>query len=158
MNNGAISRQTHTLLISRWLIDPNGNVYQRDAKDENIIILPRLIAVFKWGGGDGAEGNIWMFEITGRVDFRGSSVVLSLRGLQSFYSTYKRLWDIQYYIPKQLRQRIKHGSGSARSGRCCNFWWSGISVVESAVPAPRSDPSVGLTPLIHQNSITQNPS
>lgn len=53
MNNGAISRQTHTLLISRWLIDPNGNVYQRDAKDENIIILPRLIAVFKWGGGWG---------------------------------------------------------------------------------------------------------
>lgn len=49
MNNGAISRQTPTLLISRWLIDPNGNVYQRDARDENIIILPRLIAVFKEG-------------------------------------------------------------------------------------------------------------
>lgn len=47
MNNGAISRQTPTLLISRWLIDPNGNVYQRDAGDENIIVLPRLIAVFK---------------------------------------------------------------------------------------------------------------
>lgn len=53
MNNGAILRQTPTLLISRWLIDPNGNVYQRDAEVENIIILPRLIAVFKrrWGGG-----------------------------------------------------------------------------------------------------------
>lgn len=46
MNNGAILRQTPALLISRWLIDPNGNVYQRDAKDENIIILPRLIAPF----------------------------------------------------------------------------------------------------------------
>lgn len=158
MNNGAISRQTHTLLISRWLIDPNGNVYQRDAKDENIIILPRLIADFK-GWGWGAEGNIWMFEITGRVDFRASSVVLSLRGLQSFYSTYKRLWDIQYYIPKQLRQRIKHGGGSAGSRRCCNFWRSGTSVWWSrSYPAPRSDPGAGLTPPIHQNSITQNPS
>lgn len=49
MNNSAISRQTPTLLINRWLIDPNGNVYQRDAKDENIIILPRLIAVFNVG-------------------------------------------------------------------------------------------------------------
>lgn len=35
------------LVISRWLIDPHGNVYQRDAKCENIIISPRLIAVFK---------------------------------------------------------------------------------------------------------------
>ncbi len=50
MNNGAILRHTPTLLISRWLIDPKGNVYQRDAKDQNIIILPRLIAVFKGGG------------------------------------------------------------------------------------------------------------
>lgn len=76
MNNGAILRQTPTLLISRWLIDPNGNVYQRDAKDENIIILPRLIAVFKGGG---PKGSFWMFEIIGKVDFRDSSVVLSLR-------------------------------------------------------------------------------
>lgn len=38
------------MLISRWLIDPNGNVYQRDAECENIIILPRLIAVFKGRG------------------------------------------------------------------------------------------------------------
>lgn len=59
MNNGAILRQTPTLLISRRLIDPKGNVYQRDAKDENIIILPRLIAAFK-GGGERAKGNSWM--------------------------------------------------------------------------------------------------
>lgn len=58
MNNGAILRQTPALLISRWLIDPNGNVYQRDAKDENIIILPRLIAPFKREGGGGACGNL----------------------------------------------------------------------------------------------------
>lgn len=59
MNNGAILRQTPTLLISRWLIDPNGNVYQRDAKDENIIILPRLIAVFKAGGPKGNFLEVW---------------------------------------------------------------------------------------------------
>lgn len=59
MNNGAILRQTPALLISRWLIDPNGNVYQRDAKDENIIILPRLIAPFKREEGGGA---MWEFE------------------------------------------------------------------------------------------------
>lgn len=49
MNSGAISRQPPTLLISRWLIDPNGSVYQWDAKVKNIIILPRLIAVLKRG-------------------------------------------------------------------------------------------------------------
>lgn len=32
MRNGAILRRTPTLLISRWLIDPNGDVYQGDAK------------------------------------------------------------------------------------------------------------------------------
>lgn len=137
MNNSAILRQTPTLLITRWLIDPNGNVYQRDAKDENIIILPRLIAVFKGGR---PKGNFWMFEIIGKVHFRGSSVVLSLRGLQSFYSTYKRLWDIQYYIPKQFSEKIKHGGGSARSMGCCNFWWSDINVVESVVSALHSRP------------------
>lgn len=98
MNNGAISRQTPTLLISRWLIDPNGNVYQRDAKVKNIIILPRLIAVFNGG----AKGNFWMFEIIGKVDFKGSSVVLSLRVCSSFIALIKRLWDIQYYIPKHF--------------------------------------------------------
>lgn len=76
MNNGAILRQTSTLLISRWLIDPNGNVYQRDGKDENIIILPRVIAVFE---GRGPRGNFWMFKIIRKVNFLGSSVVLSLR-------------------------------------------------------------------------------
>lgn len=79
MNNGAILRQTPILLISRWLIDPNGNVYQGDAKVENIIILPRLIAVFKRGRGGRPKGNIWMFEIIGKVVLRRSSVVLSLR-------------------------------------------------------------------------------
>lgn len=59
MNNGAILRQTPTLLISRWLIDPNGSVYQRDAKYENIIILPRLIAVFKGGGPEGNFLDVW---------------------------------------------------------------------------------------------------
>lgn len=58
MNNGAILRHTPTLLISRWLIDPNGAVYQRDVKDENIIILPRLIAVFKGGGPKGNFLNV----------------------------------------------------------------------------------------------------
>lgn len=74
MNNVAILRQTPTLLISRWLIDPNGNVYRRDAKDKNIIILPRLIAAFEGGG---PKGNFWMFEIIEKVEFRGSSVVSS---------------------------------------------------------------------------------
>lgn len=55
MNNGAILRQAPTLVISRWLIDPHGNVYQRDTKCENIIILPRLIAVFKGGGEEGGD-------------------------------------------------------------------------------------------------------
>lgn len=47
-------RQTLTLLIRHWLIDPNGNVYQGDAEDENIIILPPLIAAFK--GREGISG------------------------------------------------------------------------------------------------------
>lgn len=81
MNNGAILRQTPTLLISRWLIDPNGNVYQRDGKEENIITLPLVIAVFE--GGE-PKGNFWMFKIIGKVDFRGSSVVLSLRVCSGF--------------------------------------------------------------------------
>lgn len=109
MNNGAILRQTPTLLISRWLIDPKGNVYQRDAKDENIIILPRLIAAFKGGGGRGAGEREFLDEITGKVDFWKSSVVLSLRALQSFYGTYKRLWDSPCYITKVFCKRIKHG-------------------------------------------------
>lgn len=88
MNNGAILRQTPTLLISRWLIDPNGNVYQRDAKGENIIILPRLIADFMGGR---PKGNIWMFAIIAKVDFRVPSVVLSLRVCSRFYSAYKKV-------------------------------------------------------------------
>lgn len=39
MRNGAILRRTPTLFISRWLIDPNGDVYQGDAEKENIIIF-----------------------------------------------------------------------------------------------------------------------
>lgn len=44
-----------------------------------------------------------MFEILGKVDLRGSCVVLQL-----FYRTYKRLWGIQYCTPKQFSERIKH--------------------------------------------------
>lgn len=44
-----------------------------------------------------------MFEIMGKVDLRGSCVVLQL-----FYRTYKRLWGIQYCTPKQFSKRIKH--------------------------------------------------
>lgn len=57
MNNGAVSMQIPTFLISCWLIDPNGNVYRRDA-GENIIILPRVIAAFKEGQPKGSW-NIW---------------------------------------------------------------------------------------------------
>lgn len=49
MNNGVILRQTPTLLISCWLIEPHGSVYRGDARDETVIILPRLIAAFKQG-------------------------------------------------------------------------------------------------------------
>lgn len=95
MNNGAILRQNPTLLISRWLIDPNGNVYQRDGKEENIIILPHVIAVFE--GGE-PKGNFWMFEIIGKVDFRGSSEVLSLRVCSRFIALIKgyEIFNITY--------------------------------------------------------------
>ena len=113
MNNGAISRQTPTLLISRWLIDPNGNVYQRDVRDENIIILPRLIRVFKEGW---PKGNLDVWDHRESRFHRLLGGFLS-EGLRSLYSTYKRLWGIQYYIPKQFSKKIKHsGYGAPETG------------------------------------------
>jgi len=69
-----------------------------------------------------------------------------------FYSTYKRLWDIQYYIPKQFSKMIKRGRYGAPE-RCCNLWWSDINVESVA-----QTPALTRHHLIHQNSITQDPS
>lgn len=88
MNNGAILRQTPTLLISRWLIDPNSNVYQRDTKDENIIILPRLIAVFIGGVAKWEFQDVWDHRESRFQSFLCGFVS---EGLQSFYSTYRRV-------------------------------------------------------------------
>lgn len=149
MNNGAILRQTPALLISRWLIDPNGNVYQRDSKDKNIIILSCLIAVFEGGG---PKGNFWMFEIIGKVDFRASSVVLSLRVRSHFIVLIKgyEIFNIIYLnnLARELKivviERQRHEILVAR------YQCSGVSHTH---PTLRTQ-----TPLIHQNSITQDPS
>lgn len=43
------------MLIRCWLIDPKGNIYQRDARGENIITLTCLIEVFKEGRPKGSQ-------------------------------------------------------------------------------------------------------
>lgn len=153
MNNGAILRQTPALLISRWLIDPNGNVYQRDAKDENIIILPRLIAPFKREGGGGckwefeclrswgksiSEAPVWFCScfielIKGYGVFNIAHLNNLVRGLNMLAVDHKKQGMLQYLMAR-------------------NQW------VKSVVLALNSDPGTGQTPRIHQNSITQNPS
>lgn len=84
-----------------------------------------------------------MFEIIGKVDFRGSSVVLSLRVCGRFIALIKRLWDIQYYIPKQFSLRIKHGGYRAPEAGDAVISGGQISIVESVVPAVRSESSTG---------------
>lgn len=163
MNNGAISRQTHTLLISRWLIDPNGNVYQRDAKDENIIILPRLIAVFKAGGAGGQKGisgclrsqGEWILEVPLWFCLWGvcSRFIALIKGYGIFNITYLNNWD------RELNMAVgAPGAGDAViSGGQVSALWSRPYPPRAQTPALAWHPSSIKTPLpkIHHNSSQQ---
>lgn len=84
-----------------------------------------------------------MFEIIRKVDFRGSSVVLSLRVCSRFIALIKGYGIFNITHLNNLARELNMVVWSTRSRGCCNFWWSDINIVESVVPTLHSDPSTG---------------
>lgn len=93
-----------------------------------------------------------MFEITQKADFRGASVGLSLEGVCSRFMA--RIKGYGIFDITQLNN-LAGELNTAAGDDVIFFCWSDISApLEPLVSRPQHRP----TPLIHQNSITQNPS